>query len=93
MIVACLACECFLPGCRSLKEKRGVVKRVLNRVKSRFNVSAAEVDYWDHWQRTTLAFAAVAGERRFLEAELERVRRFVEAHDGLEILRVDLMYL
>jgi uncharacterized protein YlxP (DUF503 family) len=59
MVVGILKLELFLPTPQSLKEKRGIVQRVLNRVRVRFPVSAAEVDYHDLWQRAMLGVVMV----------------------------------
>ena len=57
-------CERFdlrIRGCRSLKQKRHVVKALTAAIRQRFNVSVAEVDHQDLWQRATIAVAAVGG--------------------------------
>ncbi len=59
MVVGILRIELFLPLPQSLKEKRSIVKRVLNRIRVRFPVSAAEVDYHDLWQRAMLGIVMV----------------------------------
>ena len=60
MIVGLAACECIIYDAHSLKEKRAVLQRILTRLKQKFNVSVAEVDYQDTWQRTKIAIAVVA---------------------------------
>lgn len=52
--------ELHLPGCRSLKEKRQVIKSIKDRARSRFNISISEVDHHDLWQRATLAIACAS---------------------------------
>jgi uncharacterized protein YlxP (DUF503 family) len=64
---------------RSLKEKRSVVKPILARVRDRFNVSAAEVEDQDAWQRSTLAFACVASDANYAHGLLTKVVTFIEA--------------
>lgn len=59
MVVGILKLELFLPTPQSLKEKRSIVKRVLNRIRVRFPISAAEVDYFDLWQRSMLGIVMV----------------------------------
>jgi uncharacterized protein YlxP (DUF503 family) len=55
-----------IPDSHSLKEKRQVVRSILDRIRSRFNVSACEADHLDEWQRATLAFAVVANDKDFV---------------------------
>lgn len=52
--------ELYLHGCHSLKDKRRVVRSLIERVRARHNVSAAEVDFQDLHQRAQVAFAGVA---------------------------------
>jgi hypothetical protein len=67
----------FVPESHSLKEKRMVLRRVKDRVRSKFNVAVAEVDEQDLWQRAVLGVALVGNERRFVESALDEVVRFV----------------
>ena len=62
----------------SLKARRQVVRRVLDRVRARFNVSAAEVGAPDAWQRAEVAFSLVGGDRRYVNEQMDKVLGFVE---------------
>lgn len=84
--------ELFLPACHSLKEKRAIVKSIIGQLRSKFNVSAAEVAYLEQWQRTELVIAAVANEMSFLQKELNAVVRLVEITPGVELIRADTEY-
>ena len=63
--------ELHLTECHSLKEKRGVMKPLLNRLRSDFNISVAETDHHDFWQSAQLSLIAVSNLRPALES-LER---------------------
>ena len=67
----------YLPQSHSLKEKRMVLRRVKDRCKAKFNVAVAEVQDNDMWQRAVLGLVVVGNERRFTEAALDEVIRFV----------------
>jgi uncharacterized protein YlxP (DUF503 family) len=87
MLFACaLSLELRIPASGSLKAKRTIVKHVVETSKSRFGVAAAEVDFLDQWQRSELAFAAVAGAPGHVEDVLDAVERFVWSHPELEVL-------
>ncbi|MBM4378897.1 MAG: DUF503 domain-containing protein [Deltaproteobacteria bacterium] len=62
----------------SLKARRQVVRRVLDRVRARFNVSAAEVGVPDAWERAEVAFSLVGGDRRHVNEQMDKVLGFVE---------------
>lgn len=66
--------ELHLPGAQSLKEKRKVLRRLKDRLRSRFNVAVSELgDYSDLWQRASLAVVSVAHDRDALERLFESV--------------------
>lgn len=90
MLVALERFDLRIPGCGSLKEKRHVVKTLTNGLRSRFNVTVAEVDHHDLWQRTTLAVAAVSGESFHLKKVMHEVERFVDRWVEVEVIDAEL---
>jgi uncharacterized protein YlxP (DUF503 family) len=79
---------------QSLKEKRSVIKPILARVRDRFNVSAAEVEDQDTWQRSTLAFACVASDADYAHGLLTKVVTFIEqSHFDANILDYQIQFL
>lgn len=91
-MIAGVQIELFLPACQNLKEKRAIVKSLIGRLRSRFNVSAAEMAYPEQWQRTILGIAAVANEMSFLQKEIQAVIRLVENHPDVELIHADTEY-
>lgn len=85
MRVAVLEMTLSLPGVGSLKEKRGVVKSLVERARQRFQVAAAEVDHLDYWQSAGLGFAAVGNDAAVLQSRLSKVADMV-AGDGRAVL-------
>jgi len=86
MVIAYAVFDLHLPGCRGLKEKRMIVKSLKTRIRSQFEVSAAEIADQDLLQRASLGVAAVGGEQPPLDALLQHVLRFVEENLDGEIL-------
>lgn len=78
-----------LPACHSLKEKRAVVKPILDGARHRYAVAAAEVGYQDKWQRAELGVAAVAGSPKHVEEVLDAVERFVWSFPEVEVLSTE----
>ena len=70
---------------RSLKQKRSVVRHLLDAARNRYGVAAAEVEHNDLWQRAGLAFAAVAKDAGHVEDVLDNVERFVWSHPEIEV--------
>ena len=73
MTIGSLRLELFLPESHSLKDKRRVIKSLAERLRRRFNVSVAEVDFQDTWQRAGLAVAAAGSSDRIVRETLEKI--------------------
>ncbi|MBL8695687.1 MAG: DUF503 domain-containing protein [Planctomycetes bacterium] len=82
MNVGILQIELEIPSAFSLKDKRGVVKSLKERIRQRFNVSAAEVDGQETWNRAVIGVACVAIDARTARDTLDKVLRFAEEHEG-----------
>jgi hypothetical protein len=65
---------------RSLKEKRGILKSMLARLRNTFNVSAAEVDHQDVWQSATIAIAVVSNSNVHVTQTINKVQQWIENH-------------
>lgn len=78
MIVGVLRAELALNGTRSLKDKRRIIKSLLERAQRQFRVAAAEVDEQDRWGRAVLGFACVSGASDHANQILSRVVSFID---------------
>ena len=78
MVVGVLRLELLLPDNHSLKGKRSVLRRVKARVRDKFNVSIAECDEHDTWQRAVLGVSQVGAGRDLVDACLREVVHFIE---------------
>ena len=90
MLTATTRFDLLVPGCASLKAKRHVVKRLTAALRARFNVSVAEVDHHELWQRTAFAVAAVDREQLHARKVMHEVERFVERWGDVEVIAADL---
>ena len=95
MVVGSLKIEFRLTDNRSLKGKRKVVRSMVDKVKSRFNASIAEVGSNDKWQKIELGISAVGNDRRHIDSSLNHILSFLESlylaeivHTEMEILNV-----
>jgi hypothetical protein len=77
VIVGIVTWELHLNGCQSLKDKRQILSSLKERLHRRFNVSVAETDHQDLWQRAELACCVVAESRRHAEEVLRSADRMV----------------
>jgi uncharacterized protein YlxP (DUF503 family) len=81
MIIGVMTANFHLHGIASLKEKRSIVKSVIGRLQSRFNVSISEVDHNDSKLIATIGVAVVGNDKSFIESQLETVVTFMR-NDG-----------
>lgn len=86
MFVGAITLELFLPDCQSLKAKRQILKSIIAKVRSKFNVSIAEVDNQDLWQRATLGITYVCESNYQTQAALEKVQAFIEGLNKAEVI-------
>jgi len=93
MIVGVLRIELFIPESGSLKSKRFAIKSIKDRLKSRFNVSVAEVDNSDKWQRTSLGIAVVSNESKHIESILGNVMNLVYGDKRVEVIDSTISYV
>ena len=75
---------------RSLKEKRRAIKSIKDRVRSKFNVSIAEVDALDKWQRAILGVACVSNDAKFTNSVVSNVVNFVDGMYSVELVDYEL---
>lgn len=78
--------ELHIYEARSLKEKRAVVKGLKERLRARLNVSVAETDHHDLWQRAEITASVVATDRRRAESVMDKADRLVEAESSGRII-------
>jgi len=80
MIIGSLLLDIHIPTAHSLKEKRSVVKSVLQRLRNEFNVSTAEVGEQDRWQIAQLGVVCVSSDRRYAQEQLQAVVDWIYEH-------------
>jgi uncharacterized protein YlxP (DUF503 family) len=78
MSIGLLSLHLHLPGCSSLKEKRGRLKPLLAKLHKDFNVSAAEVDHLDIWQDAVIACAVVSNDTKHTQRVLQKIANWVD---------------
>jgi uncharacterized protein YlxP (DUF503 family) len=81
MIVGVMTAHLSLHGITSLKGKRSIVKSLIGRLKSRFNISISEVDHQDSKSTAVLGIAVVSNEARFIDQQFDSILDFMR-NDG-----------
>jgi len=76
--------ECFLYNEQSLKDKRSLLKKINHKLRSHLNVSVAELDYHDLWQRTKLGIVTISNESVHAEQVIQEALRLIDSFSELE---------
>ena len=76
-----------------MKEKRFVLRSIKDKLKRKFNVSVAELDFQDKWQRSQLGIALISNEYSHVEESLQKVFRFLDDSDEYEIINYTFDYV
>lgn len=93
VIVGLCTVELFLADSQSLKDKRQVLLSLKDRLQHKFNLSVAEVDGQDLWQKAVLALACVANDGRYVNQVLDQALNLIRNNPAVEIVqsRVELL--
>ena len=78
--------QLYLPESRSLKDKRQVLKSLKDRLHNRFNLSVAEVDFSELWQRSTVAFAIVSNGMDHADQVIYKAICYIEEEGRVQVL-------
>ena len=93
MVVGLCTVELLIPESQSLKDKRQVLHSLKDRLHGKFNVSVAEVEGQDLWQRAVLGMACVANESKHVNQVLEQALNLIKSLPTVEVVRTHLELL
>ena len=78
--------EIYIPGALSLKEKRFVLKSIKDRIRKKFNVSIAELDGNDKWQKSLLGIAMVSNDGKLIEGSFNKILNMIDNDGRVEVI-------
>lgn len=85
MTIGVLYLDLLIPGARSLKDKRRVLKSLKDRLRARFNCSVAETAWHDAWQRARITVCVVSHEARHANEQVNEIAAWVERNAEAEL--------
>ena len=86
IIVGLCTVELFIPESQSLKDKRQVLLSLKDRLREKFNLSVAEVDGQDLWQKAVLGLVCVANEGRYVNQVCDQALNLIRNVPAVEIV-------
>ena len=93
MIIGILTIDLHIPESQSLKNKRKVIKSIIDSMQNRLNISCAEVSRHDQWQRATLGIACVNTDQAHANATLSRAIDLVDQETEAEIINTHMEFV
>jgi len=93
MVIGVCHLDLLIRENNSLKGKRRILKKIIERVKNKFNVSIAEVGNHDLWQSSQVGFCVVGNDKRFINSSLDKIIRFIEDLNSAEIVKSEIELL
>lgn len=92
MIIGLLSLEIFLPYSHSLKEKRKRLKSLKDRLKKKYNVAFAELDFQNKWQRSKMGIITLNNQKKVIEKIFQRIVEDIDKNIDGEILNKQINY-
>jgi uncharacterized protein YlxP (DUF503 family) len=92
MIIGLLTIEIYIPYSHSLKEKRKTLNKIKDRVKNKFNVAFAELDYLNKWQRSKIGMVTINTQKNMVDKVFHRIVKEIEENIEGEIIKKDIYF-
>ena len=93
MVIGLLLLDIHFPHARSLKDKRHHLHRIKDRIRQKYNVAVAELDFQDKWQRTQIGLVTISNEKQLVENALNRIRAEIQETTEGEVLSAEIQLL
>jgi uncharacterized protein YlxP (DUF503 family) len=93
MIIGYLSLEIYLPYSHSLKEKRKRLAAIKDKLRKKYNVALAELDYQDKWQRSKIGVVTLNSRKSVVEKMFQRILADAESLIDGEIIKSEIHFL
>jgi hypothetical protein len=90
IIVGSLRVELYLSDCQSLKDRRSVLRSLMDRLRNKFHVAVAELSQQPKWQYAEIGIACVSNSEGHVREMLQNILRFIEGNIYGEVIAHDL---
>jgi len=93
MLIGLLILEIYLPYSHSLKEKRKTLNKLKDRLKKRYNIAFAELDYLNKWQRSKIGMVTLNTQKNMIDKVFQKIVLETEENIEGEILQKEVVFL
>jgi uncharacterized protein YlxP (DUF503 family) len=92
MVIGLLSLDIHFPYSQSLKDKRKELNSLKGRIRQKYNIALAELDYQDTWQRTKIGIVTLNSQAGMVKDILTKILKDVEGHINGDILKADIQF-
>lgn len=92
MIIGLLTLEIYIPYSHSLKEKRKTLNKLKDRLKKRYNIAFAELDYLNKWQRSKIGLVTLNTQKSMIDKVFQKIISEAEESIEGEILQKEIYF-
>ena len=85
-----MSIELMISDSNSLKTKRRVVKSIIDRLRNKFNLSVAEIDYLDLWQRSLIGITMISNDKQMISRTTHAIENFVREFYEVQLLDINV---
>lgn len=93
MVIGLLTLEIYIPYSHSLKEKRKTLNKLRDRLKKKYNIAFAELDYQNKWQRSIIGLVTLNTQKQIIEKVFQKIIQEAEENIDGEILQEKVYFL
>ena len=93
MIIGVLTVDLLIQESNSLKDKRQVIKGLLDSIRNKFNVSAAEIGELNIWRRSEVGFTCISNDKKIVNSSLNKVLAVIESEPRIQVESVRMEFV
>jgi len=94
MVIGLLKIELYIESSRSLKDKRRIIKSLIQKLKSKYlNLSVSEIEFLNNWKQSIIAIVTVSNEITYVNSVLEKVLDYILEGYNYQVVKSDIEIL
>ncbi len=94
MVIGLLRIEIYIESSRSLKDKRKIIKSLIQKLKSKFaNLSVSEVELLNNWKKSIIAIVTVSNEITYINSVIDKVLNFIKEGNNYQVVDTEIELL
>lgn len=94
MVIGLVRIEIYIDSSRSLKDKRKIIKSLIQKIKSKFtNLSVSEVEFLNNWKKSIIAIVTVSNEISFLNSVIDKILNYIKEGHNYQVVDTEIELL